>query len=212
MRSIGIAFAIALCCATASHALDVRKEPEPAAVILLGGEPVRFDANFRIEFSDQQLRTTAAATRAGLVRWAATNHARELLAEMLRTHGRINAVEMLDHTGIGSAPEPGIATFAALADRSKLKTYTLLINPTPLNIPADMRPMGNVPATTADFMTLAWAAEMLHIQFYARGIRLPHHERNDFQEAWQALAAELQFPTVTHGDEDHGGRWRQARW
>jgi hypothetical protein len=47
-------------------------------------------------------------------------------------------------------------------------------------------------------MSTAWAAEMLHIDFYARGIPLPHHERPDFQERWQSVASELGFPVLQH--------------
>ena len=50
-------------------------------------------------------------------------------------------------------------------------------------------------------MAAAWAAEMLHIDFYARGIALPHHERDDFQERWMAVAGQLGFGRMTHGME-----------
>jgi hypothetical protein len=51
-------------------------------------------------------------------------------------------------------------------------------------------------------MAIAWAGEMLHIYFYARGISLPHHERPDFQEQWVAIASELGMATVRHDDGD----------
>ena len=45
--------------------------------ILLAGEPVRFDP--APQFTPRQLRHTAAATRAGLARWAATEHGRLII-------------------------------------------------------------------------------------------------------------------------------------
>jgi hypothetical protein len=51
-------------------------------------------------------------------------------------------------------------------------------------------------------MATAWAAEMLHIYFYSKGISLPHHTRSDFQDEWRAMARELGFPDMRHDDED----------
>ena len=50
------------------------------AAILLAGEPVRFDP--APQFTPRQVRHTAAATRAGLARWAATEHGRRLIAAL----------------------------------------------------------------------------------------------------------------------------------
>jgi hypothetical protein len=50
-------------------------------------------------------------------------------------------------------------------------------------------------------MAAAWAAEMLHIDFYARGISLPHHSRSDFQSEWLIIATQLGFPNLPHEDE-----------
>ena len=65
-----------------------------------------------------------------------------------------------------------------------------------------MVPLPNQPATPADMMAAAWAGEMLHVDFYARGISLPHHSRDDFQTEWEAVAVELGFPALRHNDED----------
>ena len=73
--------------------------------------------------------------------------------------------------------------------------------------------LGEVLAQTADSAAVVWAInelgsgldvgrEMLHVDFYARGISLPHHQRDDFQSEWQAVAAELGFPALRHNDED----------
>ena len=45
--------------------------------IFLAGEPVRFDP--APQFTLRQLRHTAVATRAGLARWAATEHGRAII-------------------------------------------------------------------------------------------------------------------------------------
>ena len=68
-------------------------------------------------------------------------------------------------------------------------------------------------ATTA----AAWAGEMLHIDYYARSISLPHHERPDFQEEWREIARQLGFPNLRHTaeDEDEPVRYprpRVTRW
>src|SRR5438045_2426515 len=69
--------------------------------------------------------------------------------------------------------------------------------------PADATPMSlDEPSAPAQLMAAAWAAEMLHIDFYAHGISLPHHARADFQEQWREIARELGFPRLPHGDTD----------
>ena len=67
--------------------------------------------------------------------------------------------------------------------------------------------MPDEPATPADVMAAAFGAEMLHIDFYSRGISLPHHERPDFQREWRAIAVELGMPGLRHEGlvlKDHG--------
>ena len=65
-------------------------------------------------------------------------------------------------------------------------------------------------------MAAAWAGEMLHIDYYARGISLPHHERTDFQEECRAIARELGFPNLRHSDDEEEPmmrpRPRISRW
>ena len=71
------------------------------------------------------------------------------------------------------------------------------------------------PTTPADLMAIAWAGEMLHIDFYSRGISLPHHSRPDFQEEWHRVAEELGYPSATHTDqvdEPMRGRPRIVIW
>ena len=89
----------------------------------------------------------------------------------------------------------------AATDHTKTKAYDLILNPT-FGLPKGVLSLSGEPSTPADMMAAAWAAEMLHIDFYARGISLPHHQRDDFQTEWEAVAAELGFPTLRHNDED----------
>jgi len=62
------------------------------------------------------------------------------------------------------------------------------------------------PSTITEMMAAAWAGEMLHIAFYARGISLPHHQRADFQQEWHVMATELGFPNLAHDDGDESPR------
>jgi hypothetical protein len=39
---------------------------------------------------------------------------------------------------------------------------------------------------------------MLHVDFYSRGISLPHHQRADFQDEWRVVARELGYPEMKH--------------
>jgi hypothetical protein len=170
-----------------------------AADILLGGEPLHRDANGLVRFTDAQLRNTAAATRDGLVLWAATAHGRRLLDRFSRGEYKVVVIEDVDEEGQGRAPQPGIFTLAAAGDPTKIKVYELILNPTSRDVPGRGTPALGGPVTTADKMAATWAGEMLHLDFYARGITLPHHQRTDFQETWREMAAELGFPGMTHG-------------
>jgi hypothetical protein len=165
-----------------------------AAVFVLCGEKIAFDRDLTPQFTPNQSLNTSAATRDGLVRWAATDHGRALI-EHLR--GEIRVTEDWAEGGAGRAPEPGIATLTSMGER----VYTVILNPS-FVLPAGMVPMPNQPATPADMMAAAWAGEMLHVDFYSRGISLPHHQRDDFQEEWSAVAGELGFPTLRHEDDD----------
>lgn len=166
--------------------------------ILLAGEPVRFDAREQPQFSAAQSRATADATRAGLARWAATEHGRALIRLFATDDVSVEIVEDRSEEGVGRAPEPGIATMVAAGDRHAAKAYRVILNPTVGATPGWIVP--GYPATAADMMAVACAAELLHVSFYARGIQLPHHDRDDFQREWSAIAAELGFPRLHHGD------------
>ena len=141
-----------------------------------------------------EIRNCSPATRDGFARWAATAHGRAIIE---RFDGQIVVTEDPNEGGAGRAPEPGIATLSSIGRR----TYSLILNPN-FALPEGMVPLPNQPATAADMMAAAWAGEMLHVDFYARGISLPHHQRDDFQTEWQAVAAELGFPALMHNDED----------
>ena len=170
--------------------------------ILLAGEPLHVDAARAISFTENQRRGSAEPVRAGLVRWAATAHGRAIFDRFMTDEYAVIVREEPAEGGSGLAPQPGIATLAASDDRTQTKTYVIVLDPAPVTIPQGMTPLPNQPTTTADVMAAAWAAEMLHVSFYARGISLPHHQRSDFQEQWLAVAAELRMPSLTHGEED----------
>ena len=178
--------------------------------ILLGGERIRIGADSTIEFTASQIRRSEAATRAGLMRWAATAQGRRLLAAFAKNQDKIVVIEDRAEEGAGRAPQPGMATLLAATDPAQMKVYELVLNPAPVVLPKGATPLPNQPATTEDFVALAWAAELLHISFYARGIPLPHHQRPDFQEQWLEIATQLGFPTSKHGEEDEV-EWRRVR-
>src|SRR6266542_2524741 len=162
--------------------------------ILLAGEAVRFDPAPR--FTLRQLRHTAAATRAGLARWAATEHGRQIINALAAKEYDIIVLEDDADRSAGSAPQPGLATLASAGNHTKVKSYVVVLNPAFFG-----------DGKTAEMMSTAWAAEMLHVWFYAQGISLPHHPRPDFQETWRAMAAELGFPAMRHDDEEEAACW-----
>lgn len=172
------------------------------AVFLLAGQPVHFDATGRPQFTASQVSATALPTREGLARWAVTGHGREIVAAFDVPEYVVDVIEDDTEEGMGRAPQPGIATLVAAVDHSKRKTYEVVLNPRFFRMPEGMTPLPNQISTPADMMAAAWAGEMLHIYFYARGISLPHHDRADFQSEWRGVAAELGMPSLTHGDED----------
>ena len=178
-------------------ALDVH-----AAGFLLAGERVRFDEHQKPQLSARQIGATSGALREGLTRWAATPRGAALVRKFDTAEYEIEIFEQAIEGGSGEAPQPGIATLFGAGNREKLKRYTLVLN-------SDFRPPSNVtfpihdrPANAADIMAAAWAAEMLHIDFYSRGISLPHHSRADFQSEWRDVAAQLGYPAMRHGDDD----------
>jgi hypothetical protein len=170
--------------------------------IVLAGEPVRFDANAKIAFTDAQIRATSAATREGLLRLASTPDGRRMLRHFATSEYTIVVVESDDDTEVASAPEPGIATLVAANDHSIAKTYEIVLHPIPFSLPDGATALPNQASTPADQMAAAWAAELLHIDFYSRGISLPHHQRADFQREWHTIAKELGFPGMLHGEDD----------
>ncbi len=175
----------------------------PIAVLLLAGETIRFDDHQRPQFTEQQVRSTAETTRAGFVNWIATHEGQLLVARFRGEEFEIVISEDEGEPSPGRAPQPGIATLLAAGDRTKVKRYELVLNP---SIAAEygrgpVLALGQ-PLTPTDVMATAWAAEMLHIDFYSCGIRLPHHSRGDFQERWQSVASELGFPLMKHDTEE----------
>lgn len=169
--------------------------------IYLASESIRFDSAARPVFSEHQIASCAESTRAGLARWAATAEGRAILERLRRDEYEVTIVEDPNEPGIGRAPHPNAATM--IANDKQMKRFTLILNPAlakQYDNPAAID-LG-LPRTSADVMAAAWAAEMLHIEFYARGIPLPHHHRDDFQERWRTVAMQLGFPRMTHGTED----------
>lgn len=171
----------------------------------LAGERIRFDPMLQPQFTENQIRNTSDATRAGLAKFASTEYGRRLIRRFSNSEYKIVVTEDADESGTGRAPQPGIATLAAANDRARVKTYDLILNPTTFHLPKGMTALPwHEPASAADVMAAAWAGEMLHIDFYSKGISLPHHQRSDFQEEWRILAEELGFPALTHDDGDEG--------
>ena len=167
----------------------------------LGGEPVSFDRDDKPRFTPAQIAHTSIHTRVGLARWASTGQGRSLL-EYFRSLGcAIVVIENAQEDGIGRAPQPGLATLVAAGRGNGRQIYQLILNPRTFQVPTDMQ-FGRQPSTPADLMTVAWAAEMLHIYFYSQGISLPHHQRDDFQDEWHAVAGELGMPGLAHGGDE----------
>lgn len=175
---------------------------------VLAEETVRFDADLRPQFSERQLRMTAEPTRAGLVRWAVTLEGKSIIARFQGHEREVIVIESADEPTIGRAPQPGFRTLLAAGDAKQLKTYQLIVNPA---LAAQYQGSKSIdlglPRTPADAMALAWAGEMLHIEFYAEGIPLPHHRRADFQERWHLVAQALGMPRAEHVTEDGDAGW-----
>ncbi len=191
----------------------LQAQPPARGAILLANEAIAFDANLIPHFSASQIAHSAAATRAGLAKWAATERGHTLIAHFLAGAYRIEVSEAALQDGFGSAPQPGLATLFAARDPTAVKVYQLILNPGMFVLPDGMVPLPDQPATASDVMAVAWAAEMLHIYFYSRGISLPHHQRDDFQQEWHVIAAELGFPFPRHDDAEQpqGVRRRPMR-
>lgn len=164
---------------------------------VLAGEPVRFDGDFFPHFTPNQIAATSPATRDGLIWWSMTQQGREIIAHLNAAEYEIVIVENEFETGAGRAPQPPIATLLAAGNRAVKKRYELILNPARFELPEGFQHITG-PRTPSEVMAAAWAAEMLHIDYYARGISLPHHERADFQAEWRAVAEELGFPELMH--------------
>ena len=173
-----------------------------AAAFVLAGQHVSFNAAMQPQFTEKQIREVAPEIRAGLARWASTPNGRRLIARFNAKEYEIVIAEDVYEEGAGRAPQPALATLVASNDHHAHKSYTLIINPA-FRVPQgrNILPAAQ-PKTQADMMAAAFAGEMLHVDFYSRGISLPHHQRADFQEEWRAVARELGYPDMKHEDDD----------
>jgi len=185
------------------------RETLPSRAFVLADEPVVFDG-MQPRFSEHQLRDSAPSIRAGLTRWAATESGRRIVEHFNTKEFRVTVVERSDEDGLGRAPEPSIGMLVDAADHAKVKNYELILNPE-IGAIHGFEPVAGKPFSPSDMMAVAWAAEMLHIEFYSEGISLPHHNRADFQEKWRAVAAELGFPSLRHDDAVDDEAPRRAR-
>lgn len=167
---------------------------------VLAGERLRFDAEFVPQFTEKQIAASAESSRQGLIRWAATEQGKRIIARFEGGDREVTIVESATEEGVGRAPQPGMITMLATNDKSKLKRYEMILNPVAAKQYDNPNALAwGLPRTPSDVMAAAWAAEMLHIDFYARGIPLPHHQRSDFQERWRLVAAELGLTALEHG-------------
>lgn len=170
---------------------------------MLAGEPIQFDDAMRPRFTPRQTMESAAATRAGLAKWAATREGRRLITRFLTPEYQVTITEDSSEVGPGRAPQPGLATLMSATDPTRVKEYSLILNPALANQYGRVNSLDlGEPSTPRDVMAAAWAGEMLHLDFYADGIPLPHHKRPEFQRRWRAVAAELGFPRLRHDTED----------
>jgi len=172
------------------------------AAFVLAGEHVVFNDALQPQYTARQVREVAPEIRAGFARWAATPNGRRLIARFNAKEYEIVVAENAYEEGPGRAPQPALGTLVASGDHRALKAYTLIINPEfRLAQGRNIFPSSQ-PATQTDMMAAAIAGEMLHVDFYSRGISLPHHQRSDFQEEWRAIARELGYPDMKHEDDD----------
>ncbi len=174
---------------------------------VLAGESVYFDQQLMPHFTERQMLGSALETRTGLVRWAETPAGRRLIARFNAREYEIDVIEDSSEEGPGRALQPGLATLVAAGDHAAVKRYSLILNPD-FRVPPGKNVFPSAqPLTQTDMMAAAWAGEMLHIDFYSRGISLPHHPRSDFQEEWRAVARELGYPDMKHEDDERAIRY-----
>src|SRR5256885_3235759 len=132
--------------------------------VSLANERVTFDEKCAPRFTENQINRTAPAIRDGLAEWASTERGCKMIR---RFDAPEYAVDVFQDTleSTGEAPPPGIATLVAAGDHTKVKKYEMILNPT-------FKPMTETlvfhdePNTPAQLMAAAWAAEMLHVDFY----------------------------------------------
>lgn len=169
---------------------------------ILAGERIPFDAELRPQFTARQTAAATPEILAGFERWAATPTGRRLVARFNAKEYEIVIAENADEMGAGRAPQPALATLVAAHDPAAYKIYAVILNPEfRITKGRNIFPSSQ-PSTQADMMAAAWAGEMLHVDFYSRGISLPHHQRDDFQEEWRLVARELGYPDMKHQDDD----------
>jgi hypothetical protein len=89
---------------------------------VLAGEPIVFDADLRPRFTAHQMRDSAASTRDGLAKWAATREGRTIIARFQAKDREVEVIESADELSIGRAPQPGFITLHASEHRTKVKT------------------------------------------------------------------------------------------
>lgn len=178
----------------------------------LAHERIAFDKkDCAPRFTQNQIDASAPAVREGLQAFASTQHGCETIRRLDTREYDIEVFEQTLHNSTGEAPQPGIATIIAAADHAKTKSYEVILNPA-FKRTSEILVFTDEPTAPAQFMAAAWAAELLHVDFYARGISLPHHPRPDFQEEWRELARQLGFPRLTHDDDsdDPSAAWRSG--
>ena len=175
-----------------------------AAAFVLAGERIVFNDALQPQFTPHQIAAVAPEVRAGFARWAATPSGRRLVMRFNRDEYAIVIAENPGEEGPGRAPQPALATLAGYADHGAVKRYDVILNPEFRIAKGRNIFPTRQPATQTDMMAAAIAGEMLHVDFYSRGISLPHHQRRDFQAEWRQIARELGYPDMMHEDDDDG--------
>src|SRR5687767_13657154 len=97
--------------------------------IYLASESGRFDDRSRPTFSEHQIASTSASTRAGLVKWAATPEGRAIVERLRADDREVMIVEDTGEPGVGRAPQPKAGVLLASEDDQQVKRYDLILNP-----------------------------------------------------------------------------------
>jgi len=169
--------------------------------ISLAKEHVTFDEKCAPRFTPNQIEVTQPAVREGLALFTATERGCATVRRFDTREYEITVFEEDVNGSTGEAPPPGLATLLAANDHKMVKRYELILNPS-FKRTSETLVFDDEPNTPARMMAAAWAAELLHVDFYSRGISLPHHTRGDFQNEWHELARQLGFPRLEHLDGD----------